>query len=193
MEKKRRNTLITVIACLALIAALLIVYGLILPKTDNGEKTVTLEIKYSDASYSYRVTTDSATVYELLDEYDERLELGLDVQDSAYGKYIVGLKGTAQDMTNGYYYTYKLNDEYSNFGISTQAIADGDVIVFEYGVQRCDEDWAMLSTELAPGGDESVRSTPMRTGNIVLIAAGGVAALMAIGAGVYLVLATKRR
>ena len=192
MEKSKRNTLITVIASLMLVAVLFVVYGLILPKTDKGEKNVTLEINYADASYSYEVTTNGEHVYDLLNEYDETLELSLVAPESAYGRFIESIKNTPQDVVNGYYYVFKINGEYSNFGISTQAIKDGDTITFEYGTQNYDENFTMLSTTLASGGDESVTKTPLRTGNIVLIVVGGVAFLLAIGTGVYLLIKSKK-
>ncbi len=192
MEKKKRNSLITVIVCLGLIAVLMVVYGLILPKTNNGEKEVTLEIKYASTTYSYELTTDKGTVSELLDEYNEELELSLVAPESTYGRFIESMKNTPQDASNGYYYTYLVNGEYAMFGISTQAIEDGDVITFEYGVQNYDENWATLSTTLADGGDGSRTKTPMRTGNIVLIVVGGVAFLLAVGCAVYLMIKSKK-
>ena len=192
MEKTKRNTLITVIVSLLLVAVLLVVYGLILPKTDKGEKKVTLEINYANASYSYEVTTNGEHVYDLLSEYDETLELSLVAPESAYGRFIESIKNTPQDVVNGYYYVFKINGEYSNFGISTQVIKDGDTITFEYGAQNYDENFTMLSTTLASGGDESITKTPFRTGNIVLIVVGGVAFLLAIGTGVYLLIKSKK-
>ena len=82
---KAKTTIVSVII-LAVAAIMLIVYGATLPKTDNGEKTLTLEIKYEDKTYTYEdLTTDKGTVLEFLEEYNDYLDLSVVKEDSVYG------------------------------------------------------------------------------------------------------------
>lgn len=195
---KAKTTIVSVII-LAVAAIMLIVYGATLPKTDNGEKTLTLEIKYEDKTYTYEdLTTDKGTVLEFLEEYNDYLDLSVVKEDSVYGAYITSLKNTAINDEKGYYYTYKIDDEYALLGVSQQSLTKEDgsyvsKITFEYGTQNYDENYNTLSTTLAKGGDGSKSSTPVPTQTIVLIAVGAVVALAAVAGAVKLIVARTRK
>ncbi len=195
---KAKTTIVSVII-LAVAAIMLIVYGATLPKTDNGEKTLTLEIKYEDKTYTYEgLTTDKGTVLEFLEEYNDYLDLSVVKEDSVYGAYIKSLKNTAINDEKGYYYTYKIDDEYALLGVSQQSLTKEDgsyvsKITFEYGTQNYDENYNTLSTTLAKGGDGSKTSTPVPAQTIVLIAVGAVVALAAVAGAVKLIVAKTRK
>lgn len=195
---KAKTTIVSVII-LAVAAIMLIVYGATLPKTDNGEKTLTLEIKYEDKTYTYEgLTTDKGTVLEFLEEYNDYLDLSVVKEDSVYGAYIKSLKNTAINDEKGYYYTYKIDDEYALLGVSQQSLTKEDgsyvsKITFEYGTQNYDENYNTLSTTLAKGGDGSKTSTPVPAQTIVLIAVGAVVALAAVAGAVKLIVARTRK
>ena len=195
---KAKTTIVSVII-LAVAAIMLIVYGATLPKTDNGEKTLTLEIKYEDKTYTYEdLTTDKGTVLEFLEEYNDYLDLSVVKEDSVYGAYITSLKNTAINDEKGYYYTYKIDDEYALLGVSQQSLTKEDgsyvsKITFEYGTQNYDENYNTLSTTLANGGDGSKTSTPVPAQTIVLIAVGAVVALAAVAGAVKLIVAGTRK
>lgn len=195
---KAKTTIVSVII-LAVAAIMLIVYGATLPKTDNGEKTLTLEIKYEDKTYTYEdLTTDKGTVLEFLEEYNDYLDLSVVKEDSVYGAYITSLKNTAINDEKGYYYTYKIDDEYALLGVSQQSLTKEDgsyvsKITFEYGTQNYDENYNTLSTTLAKGGDGSKTSTPVPAQTIVLIAVGAVVALAAVAGAVKLIVARTRK
>ena len=195
---KAKTTIVSVII-LAVAAIMLIVYGATLPKTDNGEKTLTLEIKYEDKTYTYEdLTTDKGTVLEFLEEYNDYLDLSVVKEDSVYGAYITSLKNTAINDEKGYYYTYKIDDEYALLGVSQQSLTKEDgsyasKITFEYGTQNYDENYNTLSTTLAKGGDGSKTSTPVPAQTIVLIAVGAVVALAAVAGAVKLIVAGTRK
>lgn len=145
----------------AIAAVMLLIFGLTLPKTNAGEKTVTLEIKYENATYRYEeLTTDGEFVIDLLKQYDELLELGFKYEESTYGAFITELKGTPNDDAEGIYYGYTVNGEYANYGISQQPVADGDEITFSYEKTTYDESWSVVGKELKPGGNSTVTATP---------------------------------
>lgn len=192
-------SIIVPVIFLAAAAVMLIAYGLSLPKTDNGEKTLTLEIKYADKSFVYEeLTTDKGTVLELLREYDDLLELGLITESSAFGEYITSLKGTAENDGEGYYYTYKLDGQYALLGVSEQSLTKEDgsaysVITFEYGAQNYDDSWNITSTALAPGGDGSIAATPEPGQKYSLIIVGAASGVIALGGIAYLVFSALKK
>lgn len=199
MNRNRIMSIIVPVIFLAAAAVMLIAYGLSLPKTDNGEKTLTLEIKYADKSFVYEeLTTDKGTVLELLREYDDLLELGLITESSAFGEYITSLKGTAENDGEGYYYTYKLDGQYALLGVSEQSLTKEDgsaysVITFEYGAQNYDDSWNITSTALAPGGDGSIAATPEPGQKYSLIIVGAAAGVIALGGIAYLVFSALKK
>ncbi len=199
MNRNRIMSIIVPVIFLAAAAIMLIAYGLSLPKTDNGEKTLTLEIKYADKSFVYEeLTTDKGTVLELLREYDDLLELRLITESSAFGEYITSLKGTAENDGEGYYYTYKLDGQYALLGVSEQSLTKEDgsaysVITFEYGAQNYDDSWNITSTALAPGGDGSIAATPEPGQKYSLIIVGAAAGVIALGGIAYLVFSALKK
>ena len=53
MNSNVKKTIIISFIGFLLVGIMLLVYGLCLPKTDNGEKKLTLEIKYANVTYTY--------------------------------------------------------------------------------------------------------------------------------------------
>lgn len=147
-QRKQKIQFIVIIAVtLAIIAAMIIVYyTVIVPKSHEGEKTVSLSIVYADNAYNYdNVVTKTNTVYELLVELNEAENLQLDVVDSSYGKYLQGLKGSSERPTDSVYYVFLINGEFAQFGIDAQTIADGDSI--EFRLVRYSADYSSSTQE----------------------------------------------
>ena len=198
MNSNLKKTILISFIGILLVGVMLLVYGLCLPKTDNGTKKLTLEIKYANVTYTYEdLTTNKGTVLEFLQEYDKLLELSLVTEDSTYGEYLTALKGTAQDDVNGYYYTFKMDDVYANYGVSAQSLTKDDgsyysKITFEYGVQNYDSNWATLSTTLANGGDGSITQTPSNPNATIFYVIAGILLVVAIGEMVYFIIAKRK-
>ncbi|MBQ7224330.1 MAG: DUF4430 domain-containing protein [Clostridia bacterium] len=199
MNSNVKKTILISFIGFLLVGVMLLVYGLCLPKTDNGEKKLTLEIKYANVTYTYEdLTTNKGTVLEFLQEYDDLLELSLVTENGAYGEYLTALKGTAQDDANGYYYTFKMDGVYANYGVSTQSLTKDDgsyysKITFEYGVQVYDSNWATLSTTLANGGDGSITQTPANQSATVFYIIAGILLVVAVGEMVYFIIAKRKK
>lgn len=159
MDKTLRNKIIIIAAALLFCGALLAVYfTVVVPPKSAGEKTLALEIVYSDKEYTYEnIVTKSETVFELLKEFDKELSLGLDSEESAYGAFVKGLKGTAQDEAKGFYYRFLISGTPSQVGASAAAIKDGDTVRFEYGYTTYGEDWSFVSFDLKPSADGSAQ------------------------------------
>ena len=188
MQITKVKKIVVVISTLLFCAAMLAIYFLaIVPPKSIGKKYLTLTIKYSDAEYVYEgLVSETETVFDFVKEYDEKLKLGLEYENSAFGAYVTGFKDTLQNTEKGYYYTFKINDVSAEVGVSAAPIADGDNIVFEYGHATYGEDFTMLSYELAPCGTQKSSSVNYKTpAQIAVIAVGSAVAALSLGVAIY--------
>lgn len=122
---------------------------------DGGEKTVTLKIKYANFEYTYENldASDVNTVLELLEKYNDQLDLGLKYTTDNMGAFITELKGTPNNNQKGYFYTYTINGHFAD-GISIQTLSDGDIIEFKYLFeewQEVDGEWLLKESKLING------------------------------------------
>ncbi len=189
MKKEICAKIFVVLLALVIIGAMLLVYFLwvVKPPIAPGAKLVTLEILYLDKEYRYQdLQTTSNTVGELLDAFDEELELGVVAESSTYGRFLTELKNTPQNQQEGIYYTYEINGEYP-LGIDEQTIKNGDIITFKYGKSEYDGSWNEIGYTLKSGGDNTSFSTPLGTRMIVFISIVVVVAVLTTAAIVVLI------
>lgn len=116
---------------LLLIAALAFVFFTFREKPVEGSKAITIEV-VSEAQEStvYELKTDAQYLQQAMDEAD-----GLEYSgtESEYGLMVDTVNGEVADYnTNGAYWSFYVNGEYCNYGISEQPVEDGDAfqIVF---------------------------------------------------------------
>ena len=112
------------VVLIGLFAVLWTVFG---PKTTEGSKTVTLAVVAEDGSETnYDAKTDALVLKELMDELkDEGFSYG--GSESEYGLMIDTINGVRADYTlDGAYWSFYVNDEYCNYGVSEQPVNDGD-------------------------------------------------------------------
>ena len=95
------------------------------------EKAITIEVVDSaKKSVVYNVTTDAEFLRGAMDDA-EGLEYSGD--DSQYGIMVKTVNGELADYDkNGAYWSFTVNGEYSNHGIDTQPVNDGDEFVIAY-------------------------------------------------------------
>lgn len=192
MKSETKKKIVIITCTLLYCAAMLIMYFLaIVPKKQPGEKTVGLELDYKNQTYIYNdIVTQSETLFELLQEFNDEFDLKFGYEDSGFGPFVTSFKDTAQDTEKGFYYMFKVNGVYSNFGISTTAIKDGDKIVFEYGIANYDENWATQSVTLqdvagAQTGENRTYKKAMTAGSIVTIVCCTVVGAALLGGAVF--------
>ena len=127
-KKKGKGLLILGISILAvLIGLFVILFALFGPKTTEGSKNVTLSVvSKSGDSTTYETKTDALVLQELMDELkDEGFTYG--GAESEYGLMVDTINGVRADYTlDGAYWSFYVNDGYSNYGISEQPVNDGD-------------------------------------------------------------------
>ena len=96
-------------------------------KTVEGSKNVTLSVvSESGDTTTYEAKTDALVLQELMDELsDDGLTYG--GTESEYGLMVDTVNGVRADYTlDGAYWSFYVNDEYCNYGISEQPVNDGD-------------------------------------------------------------------
>ncbi len=116
------------VAILAVVAGLFcIMFSMYGAKTTEGSKNVTLSVvNANEETTTYEAKTDALYLQELMDELkDDGLTYG--GTESEYGLMIDTVNGLRADYTlDGAYWSFYVNDEYCNYGISKQPVNDGD-------------------------------------------------------------------
>ncbi len=129
MNKKK---VLGIIAAAAVIAALLLVYGIFREKPVAGAKHVTLEVENSAGeTTAYEVDTDAEFLEQVMNEA-EGLEFV--TKEGPYGSSVVTVNGESADFENGdsAYWGFFINGEYCNYSITEQPVEDGDVFRIVY-------------------------------------------------------------
>lgn len=119
------------IICLVLVIGVLFgVYKMFGAKTTQGAKSITIEvIDDSKNNTSYSLNTDAEYLRQAMDEAD----LTYSGEESDYGMMVDTINGIRADYTlDNAYWSFYVNDEYCNYGIDTQPVADGDTFKIEY-------------------------------------------------------------
>lgn len=103
----------------------------------EGVKTVTIEIDYGvleKGNERFSLITEGYYVLDALNEC-KKLYADFDFKgnDTGYGLFITEINGVfAEYNTNKAYWAFYVNGDYASFGVSSQTIADKDVIKFCY-------------------------------------------------------------
>ena len=131
--KKSNNKKIAlgVVALVVLVALFAGVYAMLAPKATAGAKTVTIEvIDNAQESIVYEVLTDAEYLRQAMDEAEG---LSYSGTESEYGLMIDTVNDLRADYTlDGAYWSFMVNGEYSNYGIDTQPVIDGDTYQIIY-------------------------------------------------------------
>lgn len=128
---------------LTIIATAILIFGyLAFSQTYNdiaGEITIIVvdEIGDTISNKTYNFT-ESDTLFSILDENyelgcaDSSYHFSTECEAQAFGsRVILQIDTVVTDWTNTYIGIY-INDEYSNYGIDSISLKDGDIIRFEY-------------------------------------------------------------
>ena len=108
-------------------------------KTDakgTGSKAVTIVVTDDNAkATTYEINTDQEYLRDVLDELAEAQEFTFFGDESEYGLYVTTINGVVADYdADEAYWSWYVNDEYCNYGIDSQPVADGDVFDVKYEV-----------------------------------------------------------
>lgn len=132
-EKKKtdKKLIIGTIVLAALIAVFAIVFFLFRPKAVQGAKFITIEVVDNNANSTiYDIHTDVEYLRQAMEEAD-----GLEFSgtESEYGMMVETVNGVTADWNvDQSYWGFFVNGDYSNYGIDTQPVTDGDVFRIVY-------------------------------------------------------------
>lgn len=131
-DKKKLGALIALLIVLVVgLSAMFLIFS---EKPTEGNKVVTIEvINQAKDSVKYEVKTSSQFLKQAMEEAEGLEFSGTEGQ---YGMMIDTVNGEfAEYNTNGAYWSFYVNGEYCNYGISEQPIEDGDAFQIIYTKQ----------------------------------------------------------
>lgn len=128
---KNKKKIIGIAALVVLVVLLGIMYTVFREKPVEGSKSITIEVVDAEGvSKVYEVKTDAEYLQQAMDEA-EGLEYDGYVGD--YGFTVESVNGvSAVYETDHAYWSFYVNDEYCNYGISQQPVEDGDAFKIVY-------------------------------------------------------------
>ena len=128
---KNKKKLLLLLIPVVLIAALVAGYFLLKPKTAKGSKNIEIRV-VDDAGETkvYDVNTDAEYLRQAM---EEAKGLTFSGDESDYGLMVIEINGATADYNvEQSYWAFYVNDEYCNYGVDSQPVADGDVFRIEY-------------------------------------------------------------
>lgn len=128
MKKVNKKVVVGIVAMVLLVAVMLFVYGKFSEKPVEGSKTITIEVVNDKGeSTKYELKTDARYLKEAMDEAKAE---GLEYSgtDGQYGLMVDTVNGLYAEYTEtGAYWSFLVNGDVCNYGISQQPVEDGDV------------------------------------------------------------------
>ncbi len=121
----KKKILIPVGAFLALVAIFVAVYFIFVEKPTEGSKSISIEVINSkEESKVYELKTDALYLQQAM---EEAKGLTFDGEETQYGFTVSTVNGEKADFnTCSSYWSFYVNGEYCNYGISEQPVEDGD-------------------------------------------------------------------
>lgn len=136
MTEKKTNTkkiAAGVLALVLLIAICAFAYVKFKPQPVEGAKTISIEVVDDEGtSVIYEVHTDAEYLLQAMEDADG---LTFDGEEGDYGFTVYTVNDVTADFnTDSAYWSFYLNDEYCNYGVSEQPVNDGDEFMIRYEV-----------------------------------------------------------
>lgn len=130
-SKKFSKKWLLLLIPIALVAVLVTVMLIFSPKGEKGSKTITISVVDSaKQTVTYTTKTDAEFLRGAMEETEGLTFSG---DESEYGLMVTVVNGETADFNvDGSYWAFYINDEYCNYGIDSQPVADGDSFKIEY-------------------------------------------------------------
>lgn len=129
--KKNSKKIIALAAVVLVVGLMAFAWMNFREKPVAGSKAITIEvINSAEESTVYELNTDVSYLAEAMDEAE-----GLEyvAEDGPYGLVVSAVNGeTAVYETDGAYWSFCVNGDYCNYGISEQPVEDGDAFQIIY-------------------------------------------------------------
>lgn len=122
MKKKH---IIALILAVVLVAGMVFAWSTFSEKPTEGTKEITIEVvDDKEASVVYEVKTDAEYLIGAMEDAEG---LTFDGSEGQYGFTVSEINGVVADFTvDSSYWSFYVNDEYCNYGVSEQPVNDGD-------------------------------------------------------------------
>lgn len=130
---KNKKKLLGIVLIVVLVAAMALVYGKFSEKPVEGSKNITIEVVNSKKeSKVYELKTD---VEYLIEAMEEAEGLTFEGEEGEFGMSIMTVNGETADFNvDASYWSFYVNEEYCNYGVSEQPVEDGDAFAIVYTV-----------------------------------------------------------
>lgn len=131
MKNAKNKQILGVGIFVVLIAILALVFFNFREKPVAGSKEISIEVIDKEGeSTTYELKTDAEYLQQAMDEADGLTYGGAETQ---YGFTVDTINGERADYTlDKAYWGFFVNDEYCNYGISSQPVNDGDAFQIVY-------------------------------------------------------------
>ncbi|MBP3657508.1 MAG: DUF4430 domain-containing protein [Clostridia bacterium] len=134
MNKKpvSRRLIAVFAAVLVLLASgLALVYVNFREQPTAGSKNITIEVTDNNAkTVSYSLKTDAEFLLQAMEEAEG---LTFEGEEGPYGMMISTVNGVTADYNvDASYWSFNVNGEYCNYGVSEQPVNDGDAFAIVY-------------------------------------------------------------
>ena len=120
---------------IALIAVLAVVFLNFREKPVEGSKEITIEVvNKAGESTVYDIKTDAEYLEQAMEEAKAK-GLTFEGTETEYGLTISAINGETADFNvDSAYWSFYVNDDYCNYGVSEQPVEDGDAFRIVYTV-----------------------------------------------------------
>lgn len=130
--KEKKKVIAGLVILLILLVAAGMFYMRVRPKTQSGDKSITITVVDNERNESlYETKTDAKYLREAL---ENTKGLKIEGTEEEYGLNVKSVNGLSADYEkDGAYWAFYVNGEYCNYGVDQQTIYNGDVfrIVYE--------------------------------------------------------------
>lgn len=128
MKKKH---IIALLLAVVLVAGMFFAYSAFREKPAEGTKEITIEVvDDKETSTVYEVKTDAEY---LIGAMEDAKDLTFDGSEGQYGFTVTEINGVVADFTvDSSYWSFYVNGEYCNYGVSEQPVNDGDAFRIVY-------------------------------------------------------------
>ena len=127
---KTKQGLLALALAVLLAAASLAVYSRLAPRTQEGSKTITINVDHLNSDdTTYTVSTDAEYLRAALEQ--EGLIAGV---EDEYGLWLTTVDGETADEDAQQWWGYDVNGEMALYGVDGQVVMDGDVYDFTLNV-----------------------------------------------------------
>lgn len=128
---KNKKKLLFLLIPVVLIIAMVAVYFIAKPKATKGSKEITITVVDDKGKTTdYELATDAEYLRQAMEEVEDLTFSG---DESEYGMMVTEVNGIVADYNaDGAYWSFYVNEEYAQYGIDSQPVADGDQFKIEY-------------------------------------------------------------